>query len=65
MPTLAEQIAAWIGATEPRALSPQTDDAAYRLLLDVAGLCDAMAQAERSVLLTCSCVATSEKVFGR
>ena len=39
MPTLAEHIAAWIAASEPRALSLQTGDAAYRLLLDVAGLC--------------------------
>ena len=37
--TLAEQLAAWLAAADPVALSPATRETADRLLLDVTGLC--------------------------
>jgi 2-methylcitrate dehydratase PrpD len=39
VPTLAEQLAAWLAAADPGALPPASRDTAQRLLLDVAGLC--------------------------
>jgi 2-methylcitrate dehydratase PrpD len=39
VPSLAEQLAAWLAAADSAALSPATRDTARRLLLDVTGLC--------------------------
>ena len=39
MPPLAEQLSAWLAASDPAALSPATRETARRLLLDVTGLC--------------------------
>lgn len=38
-PAVAEQVAAWLAATQPKSLSPATVDMARKLFVDVAGLC--------------------------
>jgi 2-methylcitrate dehydratase PrpD len=39
VPTLAEELAAWLAAADPAALPAATRDTAHRLVLDVTGLC--------------------------
>ena len=46
MPTLAEQLAAWLASSDPAALPTETRETARRLLLDVAGLCVAARHAD-------------------
>jgi 2-methylcitrate dehydratase PrpD len=38
-PAVAEQVAAWLAATQPKSLSPATVDMARKLFVDVSGLC--------------------------
>ena len=46
MPSLAEQLAAWLASSDAAALPAETRDTAHRLLLDVAGLCVAARAAD-------------------
>jgi 2-methylcitrate dehydratase PrpD len=46
VPTLAEQLAAWLATAGPAALPPGVRDTAHRLLLDVTGLCVAARHSE-------------------
>jgi 2-methylcitrate dehydratase PrpD len=46
VPTLAEQLAAWLASPDPATLSTETRETARRLLLDVAGLCVAARHAD-------------------
>ena len=46
MPTLAEQLAAWLASSEPATLPVETRETARWLLLDVAGLCVAARHAD-------------------
>ena len=46
MPTLAEQLAAWLASSDAATLPTQTRETARRLLLDVAGLCVAARNAD-------------------
>ena len=46
MPTLANQLAAWIASSDPATLPAETPETARRLLLDVAGLCVAARRAD-------------------
>jgi 2-methylcitrate dehydratase PrpD len=39
VPTLADQLAAWLASSDPATLPTETRETAHRLVLDVAGLC--------------------------